>query len=74
MTQHNRGVLAFNLSYLFERGELLAEAMAELLGWARAGRIRPPPVRTYRLHEVAHAHAALESGNSLGKLVLLPGE
>lgn len=72
MTQHNRGVLAFNLSYLFERGELLAEAMAELLGWARDGRIRPLPVRTYPLHEAAQAHAALESGNSSGKLVLLP--
>jgi len=72
MTQHNRGVLAFNLSYLFERGELLGEVMGELLGWAREGRIRPPPVRAYRLHEVAHAHAALESGNSFGKLVLLP--
>ena len=24
MTQHNRGVLAFNLSYLFDRGEILA--------------------------------------------------
>jgi synaptic vesicle membrane protein VAT-1 len=72
MTQHNRGVLAFNLSYLFERGEVLAEAMGELLGWVREGRIRPPPVRAYRLHEVVHAHAALESGNSFGKLVLLP--
>jgi NADPH:quinone reductase-like Zn-dependent oxidoreductase len=72
MTQHNRGVLAFNLSYLFERGDILAEAMAELLGWVRAGSIRPPPVRAYRLHEAAHAHAALESGNSFGKLVLLP--
>jgi len=29
-------------------------------------------VRAYRLHEAAHAHAALESGNSFGKLVLLP--
>jgi NADPH:quinone reductase-like Zn-dependent oxidoreductase len=72
MTQHNRGVLAFNLSYLFDRGEILAEAMAELLGWVRAGRIRLPPVRSYRLHEAAHAHAALESGQTFGKLVLLP--
>ncbi len=72
MTQHNRGVLAFNLSYLFERRTLLAEAMAELLTWVRAGKLRPPPVRAYRLHEAAHAHAALESGNSFGKLVLVP--
>jgi NADPH:quinone reductase-like Zn-dependent oxidoreductase len=72
MVQHNRGVLAFNLSYLFDRGPLLAESMAELLGWVRAARIRPPPVRAYRLHEAAQAHAALESGSSFGKLVLLP--
>jgi NADPH:quinone reductase-like Zn-dependent oxidoreductase len=72
MTQHNRGVLAFNLSYLFERGEILGEAMAELLAWVGAGRVRPPPVRAYRLHEAAQAHAALESGDSVGKLVLLP--
>lgn len=74
MTQHNRAVLAFNLSYLFERGEILGEAMSELLGWARDGRIRPPPVRTYPLHQAAHAHAALESGSSFGKLVLLTAE
>jgi NADPH:quinone reductase-like Zn-dependent oxidoreductase len=72
MTGQNRGVLAFNLSYLFERGDILAEAMTELLSWVRAGRIQPPPVRTYPLHEVGRAHAALESGDSTGKLVLLP--
>lgn len=72
MTGHNRGVLAFNLSYLFERGDILAEAMAELLGWVSCGRIRPPPITTYPLHEVARAHAALESGSSVGKLVLVP--
>lgn len=72
MTQHNRAVLAFNLSYLFERREILVEAMAELLGLLNSGRIQPPPVRTFRLHEAARAHAALESGSSFGKLVLLP--
>jgi NADPH:quinone reductase-like Zn-dependent oxidoreductase len=72
MTQHNRGVLAFNLSYLFDRGEILAEAMAELLGWVGAGRIRPPRVRAYPLADAAGAHAALESGDTFGKLVLVP--
>lgn len=72
MTQNNRGVLAFNLSYLFERTELLLEAMKELFGWLKEGRLEPPPIRAYRLHEAAHAHAALESGNSFGKLVLIP--
>lgn len=71
MTQHNRGVLAFNLSYLFERGDILAEAMTELLGWASDGRVRPPTVRTFPLEAAAQAHAALESGSTIGKLVLL---
>lgn len=70
MTGDNRSVLAFNLSYLFDRGELLAEAMDRLLGWVREGALRPPPLETVPLDRVAEAHRALESGTTVGKLVL----
>ncbi len=70
MTRENRSVLAFNLSFLFHRVDLLREAMGGLLADARAGRIAPPPVTTYPLDEVARAHADLESGATVGKLVL----
>jgi len=70
MTTHNRSVLAFNLSYLFERTEILAEAMDQLLGWLEEGRIRPLPVTTFPFERVADAHRALESGETVGKLVL----
>src|SRR5207237_9610505 len=33
MTNENRSVLAFNLSYLFDRAEILQEGMERLLGW-----------------------------------------
>lgn len=72
MSERNRSVLAFNLSYLFERREVLAEAMGELLGFANEGRVRAPRVTTYPLADVAHAHADLESGRTVGKLVLVP--
>ena len=72
MNQKNKSVMAFNLSYLFERTWLLAEAMAELLTWVEAGKIRPLPLREVPFAEVARAHAALESGDSVGKLVLIP--
>jgi NADPH:quinone reductase-like Zn-dependent oxidoreductase len=72
MTNDNKGVLAFNLSYLFDRKELLAEAMARLLGLLREGAIRPPPVTRYPFAEVARAHRDLESGTTVGKLVLVP--
>jgi synaptic vesicle membrane protein VAT-1 len=70
MTGDNRSVMAFNLSYLFDRQDILAEAMAELLGWVRDGRLRAPPVQSFPLERVADAHRALESGTTTGKLVL----
>jgi NADPH:quinone reductase-like Zn-dependent oxidoreductase len=72
MTNENRSVLAFNLSYLFERSELYTEAMSVLLGHVAAGQLRPLPVRAYPLAEVAEAQRALASGETTGKLVLRP--
>jgi NADPH:quinone reductase-like Zn-dependent oxidoreductase len=72
MTNESRSVLAFNLSYLFDRVELLHEAIARILEWTEAGTLAPPAVTTYPLAEVARAHADIESGLTTGKLVLIP--
>ncbi|MFN7134248.1 MAG: synaptic vesicle VAT-1 family membrane protein [Myxococcales bacterium] len=72
MTNANRSVLAFNLSYLFDEQRRFVEAMARLRGWIDEGRIPPPRVTTFPLAQVADAHRALESGQTVGKLVLLP--
>jgi NADPH:quinone reductase-like Zn-dependent oxidoreductase len=73
MTGDNRSVIAFNLSFLPHRGDLLVEAMGDLLTWVREGRIRPPAVTRYPLDRVADAHRDLESGGTTGKLVLTVG-
>lgn len=70
MTQANRSVLAFNLSFMTERHDVLERAMRQLLGWANDDRITPLPVKHYSFSEVAAAHRALESGETTGKLVL----
>jgi NADPH:quinone reductase-like Zn-dependent oxidoreductase len=72
MTNSSHSVLAFNLSYLFDRAELLAEGMTQIAGWLDAGKLAPPPVTTYPLTDVARAHADIESGRTVGKLVLVP--
>jgi NADPH:quinone reductase-like Zn-dependent oxidoreductase len=72
MTNESRSVLAFNLSYLFDRVELLREAMTQIIDWIETGKIAPPAVTTYPLADVARAHADIESGQTIGKLVLLP--
>ena len=70
MTDDNRSVLAFNLSYLFEQRALLEEGMRELFGWLADGRLRPPTLRTFPIAEAPEAHRFIESGHSTGKLVL----
>ncbi len=73
MTNSNRSVLAFNLSYLFRETELLREVMEQLMAWLEEGRIAPPPVTAFPFDEVAAAHREIESGRTTGKLVLAVG-
>lgn len=72
MTQEGRSVLCFNLSYLYDRRDILGAAMGDLLAWLAAGEIALPPVTTLPFDRVADAHRALESGQTTGKLVLVP--
>ncbi len=70
MTMENRSVLAFNLSFLGDRPERLLPAMQGVLPLFAEGRLQPPPIRCYPMAEVAAAHRDLESGQTIGKLVL----
>ena len=70
LTEQNRSVMAFNLSYLFDRPEFLVDGMRDLIGWL--GKIRPHEVRVFPMSCVGEAHAAIESGSTVGKLVLVP--
>lgn len=70
LTSDNKSVVGFNLSFLFERKDLLNEAFSDLLKWYEEGKIRIPKIKTYPLEEVGVAHKELESGKTVGKLVL----
>ncbi|MCB9754804.1 MAG: zinc-binding dehydrogenase [Myxococcales bacterium] len=72
LTQENRSVMGFNLSYLFEQRALLREGVEQLLAALADGSVRAPAVTCYPLARVAEAHRALESGQTVGKLVLEP--
>ncbi len=72
MTESNRSVLAANLSFLESRAELLRQGMLWLLARFAAGELRPLPVIAFPLEEVARAHQLLESGETIGKIVLVP--
>lgn len=46
--------------------------MTRLLHWVDDGRIQALPIHTYPLAQAALAHQELESGQTVGKLVLIP--
>jgi synaptic vesicle membrane protein VAT-1 len=72
MVDANKGVVAFNLSYLFEEQGLLAESMTRMLGELESGVLNPLPVTELPLAEAGEAHRALQSGTTVGKLALVP--
>jgi NADPH:quinone reductase-like Zn-dependent oxidoreductase len=74
MTHENKSLIAFNLSYLFHRMDLLKESMQDLLRWVEAGKIQPPALQRFSFEKVADAHRVLESGQTVGKLILKFGE
>jgi synaptic vesicle membrane protein VAT-1 len=70
MTTENKSVVAFNLSFLLARTDLLHAAVHDLMAWVEAGNIQVPRMRSFALADVAQAHQVLESGETTGKLVL----
>lgn len=72
MTTSNRSVLAANLSFLSAEAPLLRRGMLWLLERFADGRLQPPPVRCFALVDAADAQRHIESGQSVGKIVLIP--
>lgn len=70
MTKDNHSILAFNLSYLMKNKEILTEDIDIMLKWLQEGKVIPPSIKTYPLEQVAQAQRDLESGQTVGKLVL----
>lgn len=74
MTQDNRSVLAANLSFLQSHAPSLREGMLWLLDRFEAGDLEPLPVESYPLARAPDAQKRIESGQSIGKLVLTPNK
>ncbi len=72
MTSENHSVLAFNLSFLFDKTNMFSEIMTEVLAWFQEGRLQLPPISSFPMSKVQEAHRALESGQTVGKIILLP--
>ena len=70
MTATNRAVLGFNVVFLTDRAELAKDGFDAITAWMADGKIKKSPVTPFPVERVADAHRALETGDTVGKLVL----
>jgi NADPH:quinone reductase-like Zn-dependent oxidoreductase len=70
LTGANKSICGFNLIYLFEKVELFRDIMNRLLDLDSEGLIPPMPVTSFPFEDIVKAHQAIESGNTIGKLIL----
>ncbi len=57
-----------------EKGRLAAEIERLVWPWVVSGAVRPPIDKTFPLERAADAHAHLEAGEHIGKVVLVTGQ
>ena len=72
MTRDNKSVLAANLSFLQSHAPSLREGMLWLLERFDRGELQPLPIETWPLEDAGKAQQRIESGQTIGKLALIP--
>jgi NADPH:quinone reductase-like Zn-dependent oxidoreductase len=70
LTGANKSICGFNLIYLFEKVKLFRDIMKRLIDLDSEGLIPPMPITTFPFEDIIKAHQAVESGKTIGKLVL----
>jgi NADPH:quinone reductase-like Zn-dependent oxidoreductase len=70
LCSENRSVIGFNVVHMFGRRDALDPAMETMRRWTGEGKLTPPPVTAYPFEKAADAHRDLESGRTVGKLIL----
>lgn len=70
MMMANIGVFGMNLTGLYSRKDQMRQILADLYRMASEGVIKPYISKTYKPDDIAEAHRHIQSGESLGKLVI----
>lgn len=72
LLRDNRTVAGFHLARLWDRPEILGEALGAVAELWREGKIRPRVDSTYPFERAAEAHRRLHERRNVGKVVLVP--
>ena len=65
----SKSIHGFNLSFFADETDLVDAYMAQLLAWVSAGQLRVARVETFDFAALPAAHALIQGGQSVGKIV-----
>ncbi len=72
LMHENKGVAGVNMGHLWDEREMTREAFTKLLQLYQAGAIKPQIDRSFPLEQASDAHAYIEAGQNVGKVLLTP--
>jgi len=72
LMHENKGVSGVNMGHLWEEQEMMNEAFAALLKLYEEGAVKPQVDRAFPLKHASEAHAYIEAGQNVGKVLLTP--
>lgn len=70
LTTSNKSLMGFNLSFFVQEIEMLGILYDQITQWFEAGQLQCPRVVEMSMGEVAAAHDLIQSGKSIGKIVI----
>ena len=66
----SKTVSGFNLSFFADEKDIINNYMEQILKWVVSGELTVPNVTVFDIKEISLAHKLIQSGSTVGKLVI----
>jgi NADPH:quinone reductase-like Zn-dependent oxidoreductase len=70
LTVENKSVMGFNLSFFADEIEIVGMLFDTIVQWLKEGVLQCPSIQTFEMEEIGKAHTLIQSGSSVGKIVI----
>eukprot|EP00470_Lotharella_oceanica_P009927 CAMPEP_0170182880 /NCGR_PEP_ID=MMETSP0040_2-20121228/29046_1 /TAXON_ID=641309 /ORGANISM="Lotharella oceanica, Strain CCMP622" /LENGTH=102 /DNA_ID=CAMNT_0010428445 /DNA_START=91 /DNA_END=395 /DNA_ORIENTATION=- len=66
----SKGVIGFNLSFFADERGIIESYLNQVTKWIDEGKLKAPKTSVFKMDKIGDAHALIQSGRSIGKIVV----
>lgn len=66
----SKAIMGFNLSFFAEEVEIINSYMEQIIDWLASGKLQLPTVTEFSMANISLAHQLIQTGQSIGKIVV----